>query len=242
MRHIILFFILHTCLFLRSQVNSLPIKGNYIFFDFREKTSNTKRPILDYFSVSDNKKGASLFQNCLPKYMEFYKFSWNNNLFSSRLKSDFTGILAQNCFLDHQGEIVMTPGYLQIMLSPQSNFLDNSGLGLLLNINKKKIVSHHIKADMILKVHSNNEYSLIFTNFKYHTQYIRGGAFSGEVGSDIINVEELLTIINDKENKYRKTEKETAQKYIEFIDKLTKGIASVFQAELKRMYEIDELY
>jgi hypothetical protein len=223
-------------------VNSLPIKGNYIFFDFREKTSNTKRPILDYFSVSDNKKGASLFQNCLPKYMEFYKFSWNNNLFSSRLKSDFTGILAQNCFLDHQGEIVMTPGYLQIMLSPQSNFLDNSGLGLLLNINKKKIVSHHIKADMILKVHSNNEYSLIFTNFKYHTQYIRGGAFSGEVGSDIINVEELLTIINDKENKYRKTEKETAQKYIEFIDKLTKGIASVFQAELKRMYEIDELY
>jgi hypothetical protein len=197
---------------------------------------------LDYFSVSQSKKGLALFQNCHPKYMEFYKFSWNNNLFSSRLKSDFTGIMASNCFLDDKGEITMTPGYLQIMLSPQSNFFDNSGLGLLLNMKKKKIVSHHIKADIILKVHSNNEYSLIFTNFKYHTQYIKGGGFSGEVGSDIINVEELLNVINDKENKYRKTEKETAQKYIEFIDKLTKGIAGVFQTELKRMYEIDELY
>lgn len=37
-------------------------------------------------------------------------------------------------------------------------------------------------------------------------------------------------------------EKETAQKYVDFIDKLTHQIADVFQKELKRLYEIDELY
>jgi hypothetical protein len=236
----LLIFILHSSLFLQGQQTILPMKGKYIFIEFREKTNNTKRPILDYFSVANEGKGNSLYQNCLPKYMEFYKFSWNTNIFSSKLKSDFTRIMASHCFLDNNGEIHL-PGYMQIMLSPQSNFLDNSGLGLLLNMSKKKIISHHINADMILEVHSNNEYSLIITNFKYFTQYIKG-SFSGESGSNVINVEELINVVNDKENKYRKTEKETAQKYIEFIEKLTKGIAKVFQEELKRMYEIDELY
>jgi hypothetical protein len=49
-------------------------------------------------------------------------------------------------------------------------------------------------------------------------------------------------VINDKENKFRKTEKETAQKYVDFIDKFTHSISGVFQKELKRLYEIDELY
>jgi hypothetical protein len=240
MKSIIILITLFCSLFLIGQETVLPMKGKYIFYEFKEKTENTKRPILEYFAYPG--KGMQLLTNCMPKYNEFYSYSWKSNIFLNSLKSDFAGVLVSNCVLTETGEFgPLGPGYMQIILSPNSNFLDNSGLGVLLNMKKKKITSHHIKADIILKVHSDNEYSLIITNFKYHTSYIQG-TFSGESGTEVINVEELMTVINDKENKYRKTEKETAQKYIDFIDKLTHGIAGVFREELSRLYEIDELY
>jgi hypothetical protein len=223
---------------LSAQETVLPMKGSYIFYEFKETTANTKRPILEYFKFAG--KGMQFIQNVTPKYQELWNMSWKTNFFLSTLKADFSSVSVSHTFINDEGHAA-TPGYLQINLSPKSNFLDNSGLGVILNMKKKKIVSHFIKADVIIKVYSKNEYSLIFTNFKYHTTYIKG-TFSGEVGTEIINVEELMTVINDKENKFRKTEKETAQKYVDFIDKFTHSISGVFQKELKRLYEIDELY
>ena len=239
MKKIFFFVLLGIQLNLTAQQTVLPMKGSYIFYEFKETTANTKRPILEYFTQAG--KGMQFIQNVAPKYQELWNMSWKTNLFLGTLKSDFSSIMVSHVLLNEEGEPVMNQGSLQINLTPKSNFLDNSGLGALLNMKKKKILSHYIKADVVIKVYANNEYSLIFTNFKYHTSYIKG-TFKGEMGSEIINVEELLTVVNDKENKFRKTEKETAQKYVDFIDKLTHEVSDVFQKELKRLYEIDELY
>lgn len=241
MKKIIFLVLLSVQLNVAAQQTVLPMKGSYIFYEFKETTANTKRPILEYFTQAG--KGMQFIQNVAPKYQELWNMSWKTNLFLGTLKSDFSSIMVSHVLLNENGEpnSLSGQGSLIIHLTPQSNFLDNSGLGTLLNMKKKKITSLYIKADVIIKVYGKNEYSLIFTNFKYHTSYIKG-TFTGEMGSEVINVEELLTVVNDKENKFRKTEKETAQKYVDFIDKLTHEISDVFQKELKRLYEIDELY
>jgi hypothetical protein len=239
MKKILFFVLLGIQLNLTAQQTVLPMNGSYIFYEFKETTANTKRPILEYFTQAG--KGLQFIQNVTPKYQELWNMSWKSNIFLNTLKSEFSSIMVSHVLLNEQGEPLYGQGSLQINLTPKSNFLDNSGLGVILNMNKKKIISHFIKADVVIKVNSKNEYSLIFTNFKYHTSYIKG-TFTGEMGSEVINVEELLAVVNDKENKFRKTEKETAQKYVDFIDKLSHEISSVFQKELKRLYEIDELY
>lgn len=233
MKSIIILITLFCSLFLIGQETVLPMKGKYIFYEFKEKTENTKRPILEYLSQTG--KGNALNINCGPRYREFSKISYGI------LKTDVSSVMVSNPLLDEKGEAGIIPGMFLIVLSPKSNLLDNSGLGVLLNLKKKKLISQGISADIVLKVHSDKEYSLIITNFKYNTTYMKG-TLSAESGTEVINVEELMTVINDKENKYRKTEIETAQKYIDFIDNLANGVAKIFHEELTRLYEIDELY
>jgi hypothetical protein len=219
----ILFFALMSIQFnLAAQQTVLPMKGSYIFYEFKETTANTTRPILEFFTVLG--KGPLLFQTLTQKYLEF---SLNSS--KSGIK-DMITISFMGCYLTDRGEPLQqqfgSGQYLIIGSSKFSNLI-YTGLGKILNVKKKKVRGFTLKADVIIKIHSKNEYSLIFSNFKYHTSYEKSNMLTIPV---IVEAEELMKVIKDEE---------TTHEYVAFLNSIMREVAVIFQKELKRLYEID---
>jgi hypothetical protein len=236
MKALLVYFVF--CTFsLYSQKDLFPMKGDFIYYEFKETTSNKNRCIKQYFCMYDSTETLALFQpayelqnNVKTKCRDLNKYSISGQnpivLFPALM-----GSKANDCL----GEIP-SPSSLCIILPGEVSFLESTLLGSLLNSNKLKVLSQQIKASIKIKFYSKNEYSISFTNFKI--------TYSGKKGNEILNetldLEAVYKTLLEKGKQSDKMYDRSLEAFTE-LDNMIKFIAKTYSDELKRIYQIDEL-
>jgi hypothetical protein len=133
------------------------------------------------------------------------------------------------------GEI-KSPNSFFLTLPVGAHLLEGNLLFSLFTIGKFKVSSQQITATVKLEFKSENEYSLIFTNFKIK--------YTGTQGTKVIteelDLEDVYKVLKEKGKQDDKMYTKSMESMKE-IDEIIRGCAKIYQKELKRTYELDEL-
>lgn len=236
MKALLAFFVLST-FSLFAQEDLFPMKGDFIYYEFKETTSNKNRCIKQYFCMHDGNT-VELFQpstdlkNSIDtKCRELNKYSISGQNPEVEFESPL-GDFVKDCIVDLNAPF----STLLIGFPAEVPFLEKTLLGSLLNSNKLKVISLGIIASMKIKFYSKNEYSIIFTNFKI--------SYFGKKGNDILeetlDLETVYKTLLEKGKQNDKMYDRSLEAFTE-LDNMIKFIAKTYSDELKRIYQIDEL-
>lgn len=218
-----------------SQDDLFPMKGNYIYYDFEEETSNTKHCIKHYSSSLDStgqinssagELALAVQQKC--KNLNELKVTLVG-LKNTQVMIRFTPSMTKGC----TGEI-STPTGLMLILPTGTQLLEDNLLFSLVTIGKFKVSSQSISATIKVVFKSNNKYSLTFSNF----QITYSGTQGSKYVTEVVNLEDVYKSLRSDPNN-RMYDK--GMKSMKEIDDLVRGCARIYSQELKRVYEIDEL-
>ena len=226
----------------QDTLSGFPMKGSYIYYQFDESTANKKYCIKHYSNQYENGQmntSASEFaQNVQKKAQNLDKLKLN--LFSTTGVSKTTvtfliyssQVNSDSCV----GEVSM-PLALQLTIPVQNQLFEDVVIFALCTSGKFKISGQMITATVKVKFKDKNNYSLIFTNFKI--------VYMGMKGLNTMIKEELS--LEDIYNEIQKNGSQKDKMYtkgkntMKEIDSFVKACAKIYQDELKRIYEIDEL-
>jgi hypothetical protein len=240
MKKIVLISIFICSFYLSAQNEIFPMKGDYIYYKFSEKTDNKKNCIRLYSSLI-NSKGeyntsaeeflSNVSEKCLNlNSMKFTLIGVKNTQVS------FIPPIAHDSYFSCTGDIKSEGEAFTLSLPLEIQFLEQNLLFKLLNSDKFKVSSQEITASLKLEFDSENSYSLIFTNFKI----IYGGMQGNTSKNEVLNLETILNTLQEKGNLDDKMYANEMQS-IQELDKIIKQCAKIYSDELKRTYEIDEL-
>lgn len=219
------------------QTDSLPMKGNYVYYEFNEKTSNTKHCIAYYSTATDstgapNRSAVQFGANVSKKTLNLNK----NQLSLTGLKNTtimFTVPVgtSRKCKGEMNGA-----GSIMMTLPTGGSLLEYNFLYSLFTIGKFKVSSQVISATVNIKFISDNEYTLVFTNFVITYAGHKGGEFVQEV----LNIEDIYKSLQT-DGKQDGKMYDKAMESITDLDTIVKALAKIYSEELKRTYELDEL-
>jgi hypothetical protein len=236
MKAILLFFVTCTFTMFAQEDFSFPMKGDFIYYEFKETMGNSKRCLKQYFSIYDTTKALTLFQpaydlqrNVQLKCRELNKFTVSGQNPKINFEAPI-GSNANDCLGD------LGSGGLYIILPGDISFLESSLLYSLLNSDKLKVYSQMIVPSMKIKFYSKNEYSIIFTNIKI--------TYTGQKGKETLNETlDLETVYKTLLEKGKQNDKmyDRSVEALSELDKIIKFIAKTYSEEIKKIYQIDEL-
>lgn len=229
-------------LFVFSQDDIFPMKGSYIYYSFKEETSNTKHCLGHYFSYVDEsgntnpsamelnsavlKKGTNLNENRLSLS------GLNNRNTSVTFTVPFTNTFS--CTDDKKA-----PVGLNLKLPSGVRLLEKNILFSLLTSKNLKITAQWITATVKIEFESTNKYNLIFTNFTVHYQGTQG-PLNMKLATEELDLEDIYNTLNSKGKQNGKMYDKSMETMRE-VDRLVNACAEIFSKELKRTYEVDEL-
>ena len=237
MKKILLLLQLFQTSLLFAQVDLFPMKGDYIYYEFKEETKNTEHCIMHYSCMMDST--MKMNPSAMELMMNVLKKSQNMN----EMKVTLVGLknttvnFAIQPTTNHSctGEIKSPSGFY-LTLPTGAQLLESNLLFSLFTVGKFKVSSQMITATIKVEFESNNKYSLIFTNFKIK--------YTGTQGSKVVieelDLEEVYKTLQEKGKQDDKMYDKGLQTMKE-IDEIIKSLANIYSKELKRTYEIDEL-
>lgn len=220
-----------------SQDDLFPMKGDYIYYEFNEKTNNTDHCIAYYSDIIDsthkhNNTSIEFMTNVLKKVSNM-----------NELKFTLTGLKnVQVIFGIEPAELtdcteeIKTPNGLKLTLPTGAMLLEDNLLFSLITSGKFKVYQQSIAATVKVKFISDNEYSLIFTNFKIN--YI--GTKGSSAITEELDLEEVYKTLQEK-GKQNDKMYDKAMETMKELDEIVKGCAKIYSEELKRTYQLDEL-
>jgi len=212
------------------------MKGDFIYYEFKETTNNKNRCIKQYFCSHDStvevfQPALDLKNNVELKCNDLNKIS----IWGKETVVGFDAPLGSNV-KDCLGDIPSPPGSINFILSGDVPFLESTLLGSLLNSNKFKVSAQMIVPTMKIKFYSKNEYSIVFTNFKI----TYAGTKGNEDLYETLDLETVYRTLLEKGKQNGKMYDNSLEAFRE-LDKMIKFIAKTYSDELKRIYQIDEL-
>lgn len=221
------------------QEDIFPMKGNYIYYNFEEQTNNTKHCIKYYSSFNDS---TGTFNGKAQEFtMGVQKKCQNMNELKvslTGLKNTMVAFMIQAQYsptFSCTGELT-SPSPFVLGLPTGAMLLEDNLLFSLFTAGKFKVTSQVITATIKVKFESKNKYSLIISNFKIKYTGTKGN----KIISEELNLEDVYSALQEKGKQSGKMYDKGMESMKE-IDKIIRGCAKVYQEELKRIYEIDEL-
>ena len=232
MKSLLAFFVL--CAFsLYSQKDLLPIKGDFIYYEFKEKTSNKKHFIKNYFVAGET--AGNLSVNIQRRVMDLNKISIGGGDPTVQFEPPIGMPSYDGKLLDCKEDIRSLEG-LTVGLSSESSWLKNIFFLTRVNEDKLKVTGQAITAVVKLKFYSDNEYSLILTDFKI--------GYSGTKGKSIVtetlNLDDVYKSVQEKGKQDDKLYDRASESFVE-LDNMIKEISKIYSEELKRAIQLDEL-
>lgn len=221
-----------------AQLDLFPMNGEYIYYEFAENTNNKEHCIRHYSCMTDstmkmqNPSAMELMQNVRAKCRNLNE--QKITLVGLKNTKVSMSIIPTNNY-SCSGEI-KTPDGFHAVLPVEAQLLESNLLFSLLTFGKFKVSSQMITATIKLEFKSNNEYSLIFTNFKINYTGTQGT----KVVSEVIDLEEIYKTLQEK-GKQNDKMYEKSMKTMQELDSIIKACAELYSKELKRTYELDEL-
>lgn len=219
---------------------SFPMKGDYIYYQFDDTTQNSKYCIKHYSNYSENSQqnttAIEFQQSILKKTQNLNELKldvWGGDLnvtsvnFNPPMSTTVTD--DQKCIGECSG------GSLIINLPVGNPILPEPLLFSLMTIGKFKIGGQLIQATVKIRFTGDNSYSLIFTKFSIKYSGTKGLS----VVTEDVDLEKIYTTLqqNKKDDKmYAKSSKTLME-----IDRIVKALAGIYQKELRKAYEVDEL-
>ena len=238
MRKLFLILIIGASFNSNCQEVILPMKGNYIYYNFTEETNNKKYCINHYFYIQDS---LGINGSAYDLIASVGKKCSNLN----ELKVTLVGLKNTIVSFSLQGKLqlnskctgeIQHPLAVNLTLPTGAMLLEGHLLFDLFTIGKFKVSSQKISASVKIKIESENKYSLIFTNFQINYTGTQGVKFINET----LNLEDVYNSLKKNGTQNNKMYDKGMESMRE-MDEIIKGCARIYSEELKRVYEIDEL-
>jgi hypothetical protein len=221
----------------------LPMKGSFIYYSFNETMSNEKH-CLKYFSTGIDKNGTfstppNFMENVRNQIQNLNKTSYK---LSGRIEqtmvlftpSFYAGDFSNTNLENHcKGEAA---GDFSLILPVENTSLLEGYLFFELATRKKfKIATQSIHAVPKIIWTSDNQYSLVFTQFRIKYMGREGSTMKQEEAS----LEEIYEAL--KKNESNKKMYDNGMETMLEIDRIVKECARIYSQELKKAIEFDEL-
>ncbi len=200
-----------------NQFVDFPMKGDFIYYDFKHTTNNLNHDLNFYF-VSEQS----------DFYNNFGRKAGNNLITNAFPRGSLCNISPP--IPGAPGE----PGGLEIHLPAGVAVLDQNLLFALVTWKKFKVKETLFSAKVKLVLNNKNSYSLIFTNFLITYYGWEGANFKSETLDLELVIGELKKSGKLEGKMYDKTNKNMLE-----IDRIVKSIDELFETELTKAIKMD---
>ena len=228
MKHLLLTFlfanVLLTCY--AQELPEVPLKNGMAYYRFDHKLENTANCLSLYFS-NNNFKDISRVQTTRTKIAQ------NSLQFNTQLDRPYKSykiyltVNSDQLNLDCKDTIKTVNGFTNT--KPGDVFWRPT----VIEIIRKKLISHKVTATVVVIFTSKNEYSVIFKDVNYTINWIQGMT---NTGMDIYEVGELY----EKLKSSGKVTKDDV-KFYEDLNYFLKSADEIILKSLKESYKVDEL-
>ena len=198
----------------QNQFADFPMKGDFIYYDFKHTTNNINHDLNFYFVMEQ----SDFYDNFITKSV--------NNL-STNAFSKGTQVMVGAPVPGEHGE-------LEIHLPAGVALLDQNLLFALVTWKKFKVKETLVSAKVKLVINNKNSYSLIFTNFLITYYGWEGKNWKSETLDLELVIGELKKNGKMEGKMYDKTNKNMLE-----IDRIVKSIDELFATELTKAIKMD---